>query len=76
MPDSRLDDFLSAIHSAHEHGDPQLCTELQGRFDQLLLQCDGLPGGLGQLLESLVWDLVPGDWALWMEMARKHRVMH
>ena len=48
-----------------------LARELLRRYEAWNRQLDRLPGSVRALCQALADELLPGDWPLWMELARE-----
>lgn len=68
---AKFEQLLSAIQRAHNYPDPLLSDELALRFDALSSELAGLPADIRPLVEALTWDILPGDWAFWLELSRR-----
>ena len=77
MLDANINKLLAAIQSGHACPDPLLSAELSRRFESVSGQVALLPEGLREIAEVITWDLLPGDWVLWMELTREEeRTIH
>jgi hypothetical protein len=67
---TQLHRLENSILSAQLHADVDVYRIASQRFDELMEEVECLPIDEAWLMEERVYELLPSDWVLWMEVCR------